>query len=121
MGMNAEILAIGSIQILAFYDVLMYPVEYYSEYPKETIVIGSIAGSETSEGSRRLAELCGAEPWNFVTHRLSLSQLPTVEQLGGASQMMDSDPIGCQDEWTIYNCIEGLLRDGVTLWYMPNG
>lgn len=120
MGMDAEVIAIGTVKQLEKYDALTYPKDFYEDVLWNSRVIGHVAFAHTSDQSRRLAELCGTEAWDLGRHRLSEERLPFEEDLGGMVVMMD-DYIGDQDEWTVFECVRGLLEDGAELWYIPNG
>jgi len=67
MGMDAELLAVGSFS-REVVDALDYPSSFYDDTPVGAIIISTVAGCCTTDGSRGLADALGIGPWSFEQH-----------------------------------------------------
>ena len=113
MGMDASLICFGPKGVLAEFDCLNYPANYYLDVSDDAIVAGTIAVACTEEQSILLAELCGVEPWALDTHHIT-----KVARVG----YDDDDWIGNDSAGEIYINLSGLLKHPeVAIWYLPNG
>ncbi len=114
MGLDANVIVIGPLNVLAKYDVLDYPIGYYEDVPFDNLVIGTITCAYTSDQSRELAEICGVNPWDLGNHQVKNPVKP--------SALSCEDYIGRDSQVDIYDTIIKLLDyKNVQIWYRPNG
>lgn len=112
MGVGAEVIVIGPLGALQEFDVQDYPISAYNGALFGNLVLGTIAVACTLYQSRRLARICGVEPWDLGNHQVRHPMNP----------MSDPDYIGEDTEMEIYKLPVGLLEyDNVQIWYRPNG
>lgn len=112
MGMDADVIVIGPLSVLAKFDALDYPVSYYEDIPLGTLILGTVAQAEATNQSHKLAGICGVEPWDLGGHQVK----NPVKPVGGF------DYIGEDTEMEIYKLLVDLLKyDNVQIWYRPNG
>ncbi len=112
MGMDADVIVIGPFSVLVKLDVLEYPMYFYGGVQFADLVLGFVAGANTTDESHELAKICGVEAWDLGNH-----------QVKNPVEPIDSyDCIGEDREIKIYELLVELLKyDNIQLWYRPNG
>lgn len=113
MGMNAEVMVLGPIEILKFYGVLDYPDGFYKDMDPNALVWGTIAIAHTNDTSRMLADVCGVRPWDLANHFVTNPQLVHEDEV-----ITDEGETGKE----IYEVLKGLLEHrSVSIYFRPNG
>jgi len=113
MGMDAEIIVIGPLEVLDKVDCLEYGRQNYDwDTPKDKIIC-RLAGADTTSQSTDLAQLCGLGPWDLNHHQ--------IKRLEYFTDFEELDPIGGKDPIAIFENIKYLLEHGCDIWFMPNG
>lgn len=66
--MKAKLLAIGKYDITVNKNDLDYPVEFYNDLKKGSVVVASLFMCVTTTQSKQLAEAFGFDAWDFNKH-----------------------------------------------------
>lgn len=112
MGMDAEVIVIGPCDLLHSCCALDYNDGCYEDVPVGALVLGTVAGADTTNQSEELAAICGVDPWDLGNHQVRRPVGP------------DDPPyfIGGEFASVIYAKLCQLLAgDRVQIWYRPNG
>lgn len=109
MGMNAYVLCVGAFSE-KIKDCLLYGAEFYEDTKPGTIVVTHKLHCNTSEESRRLAEVLGCDAWDFNTHRVNKEEInwPALYDIGW-------------DEKVEVGRLDKLMEAGFLCIFMPNG
>lgn len=111
MGKRADVIVIGPKGVLQEHGVLDYPDKFYDDVDDDAVVLGTVAGANSNEGSDLLATICGVRTWDLGHHRVLHPVCPVVDEY-----------IGDELVFLVYDRIKKLVRCwGVQMWYRPNG
>ena len=108
MGMNAEIVGIGTFR-RAIVPYLQYPEAFYANTREGVHIIDTIFYVETgSTESRRLASCFGIDPWDFNQHEFD----GTKADLTSLRELFSDEEV---------RRFVGLREAGFKFFFLPNG
>ena len=108
MGMNAEVIAIGTFQ-RSIVPYLQYPKEYYVNTRDGVRIAETVFFVESgSSESRQLAAGFGVDPWDFNQHELD----PARADIELLREMFGDEMV---------RSFEGLRDAGFSFFFLPNG